>query len=953
MNRDVSSLNESLLDDLVSNGQLPPPSRSDSVCSTCNWRWTLAEDFIETIPTSPGHAGASQRWPLADWMLQINEEDRAAYDAQLSAAILFGFDQITLFARWSTADGDLQTIRDDIHLVRDSTQRLWQIRGNRSTTAPMSRLLQFQSHYLQVWRRIATGASLEDVLTAVVRLIEREYPSIIASIMVLDEQRQRIETGVAPRLPAGYVDDVCGLKVGPEVGSCGSAMYWGRAVISENLQQDTRWRDFLDRPWISGLQSCWSMPIFDRQQRVIGTFGLYRTEPGSPDPSEWDMIRTCAELAAPAIELHRLTQELRQRERLYRLLADNTSDMVVVRGLDGRVKYASPSLLRQAGYSEAEYSAMPLTELVHPDDFSAVLRAWEGAIRGATGTVQWRRRHPQRDYVWQETHFRPMHDHEGKVEAILTQAREIDAERRVQLRLQSMQHQQQLLLESISAVPWTCELTAPNFSYVGKQAEDLLGYSVKEWLTPGFWASRLHPEDKEFAIGFCRRETEAGRDHQFEYRMIHRDGSVIWVLELVSLLLDGSDVVGICGFLINITQQKQLEHERQALQQRLETSQRLESLGLLAGGVAHDFNNLLTPILGFAGLAKQDATPGSSQAEFLAKIELAAHRAAGLCSQLLTHAGRGTGLRERFPLNAMVQEVITLVERSSPTSTWLVQRLSAQPITIEGNASQIHQVVMNLLLNALEAATGTDATVTITTQLVDAPMDSAGLSVQYGRFPASGRAALLEVVDTGPGMSSEVLQRILEPFFTTKDNGRGLGLSTVRGVVQGHAGLVTVESRVHEGTTIRVYLPCSEPEPASPPQRPQSSGVRPVRRILVVDDEMVVRDLIQTIAQSRGIDVTVAADLYTLAAIPNVGPGRWDLALVDLRLTGASGLEVARWLRQRDRHLPLIIMTGLADELTLTSDLQELGAKFMPKPFSAEKISHLLDTVAAPSMPNA
>jgi signal transduction histidine kinase len=256
----------------------------------------------------------------------------------------------------------------------------------------------------------------------------------------------------------------------------------------------------------------------------------------------------------------------------------------------------------------------------------------------------------------------------------------------------------------------------------------------------------------------------------------------------------------------DISRHKQAEAERKAVERKLQESQKLESLGLLAGGIVHDFNNLLGSIMGNAGLALLELEPESPARESVEQIELAAHHAADLIRQLLAYAGKGRQIIQPINLNTLITEMVQLLQPTISPQIDFHYQLAEDLPPIEGDATQLRQVMMNLIVNAADAIGTQPGTIKLSSavQLIDRiEPDTAG----FGTPLAPGQYIVLQVIDSGCGMDGITSAKIFEPFFTTKLSGRGLGLAAVLGIIRDHRGLLKVESEVGIGTTFTIMLP--------------------------------------------------------------------------------------------------------------------------------------------------
>jgi len=267
---------------------------------------------------------------------------------------------------------------------------------------------------------------------------------------------------------------------------------------------------------------------------------------------------------------------------------------------------------------------------------------------------------------------------------------------------------------------------------------------------------------------------------------------------------DDGTLQGAVNVLVDISAQKQAEEARRQFEAQIQHAQKLESLGVLAGGIAHDFNNLLTAMLGYASLAALELPHGSTTHQMLVQIQIAAQRAANLARQMLAYSGRGTLVTEPLQLDQLVRELATLL--GAVISKKATLDLQLEPVVINGDTTQLSQVIMNLITNASEALEGHSGRIRVCTRSADMQADALRSPFLPDPLPA-GRYAVLEVTDTGAGMAPETLARIFDPFFSTRFTGRGLGLAAVLGIVRGHGGAIQVASEPGQGTTMSLLFP--------------------------------------------------------------------------------------------------------------------------------------------------
>jgi len=394
-----------------------------------------------------------------------------------------------------------------------------------------------------------------------------------------------------------------------------------------------------------------------------------------------------------------------------------------------------------------------------------------------------------------------------------------------------------------------------------------------------------------------------------------------------------------------LAHREQAEAERLELERRIQHAQKLESLGVLAGGIAHDFNNLLVGILGNASLALLDLPPESPARESVHQIELTARRASELTHQLLAYSGKGRFVVTRIDLSRLVEEITHLLEVTISKKAVLKFDFASVVLPVEADATQMRQVVMNLITNASDAVGETSGIITIATGMTEA--DERYLSGSWLPEPVPpGTYTYLEVSDTGQGMSPAALARIFEPFYSTKGSGRGLGLAAVLGIVRGHNGALKVYSEPGRGTTIKVLLPCAEPAellPGSPGE------VLPVpadgSTVLLADDEETVRSVGRRVLERAGYRVMTASDGKEAVEIFEARADDIDLVLLDMTMPRLSGAEAYARIRSIRPEVPTLLSSGY-NEQDATSRFAGKGlAGFLQKPWTAQSLVEAVERV--------
>ena len=471
---------------------------------------------------------------------------------------------------------------------------------------------------------------------------------------------------------------------------------------------------------------------------------------------------------------------------------------------------------------------------------------------------------------------------------------------------------------------WTFVNRRGAMGIYGYEPEEMIGRSFTE-----FWAEETNPTDLEVFAAIKAGRPVFGHETVHLHKAGHR---VTLSFNAIPLLDASGAVVGATGSGLDVTERKRAEEERKRLEAQVQYSQKLESLGVLAGGVAHDFNNLLTSIMGYCELALRELPAESSARDLIGESINGVQRAADLTRQMLAYSGKGRFVVEPFDLSALIEETSRLLRLSISKKCVLQLEFAPNLPMIEADAGQIRQVVMNLIINASEAMEERNGSIRLTTG-----------SRRYGRaeldalFPRErlppGEYVQVEIADDGCGMSAETQAKIFDPFFTTKFHGRGLGLAAVLGIVRGHRGAIAVKSEAGAGTTFRVLLPAtrSRAKVVAPPRAEPSwmgSGV-----VLVVDDEPTILSVARRILESLGFSVLTAADGREGVEIFRKHADRIRLVILDMTMPRLDGEEAFREMRAIRADVRAILSSGYSEQIA-TSRFSGKGlAAFIQKPY--------------------
>jgi PAS domain S-box-containing protein len=471
------------------------------------------------------------------------------------------------------------------------------------------------------------------------------------------------------------------------------------------------------------------------------------------------------------------------------------------------------------------------------------------------------------------------------------------------------------------------------------------GRSAHEIINAKAWAAFAAMDENEFRRLW--REVKGGRVHTFDREVRALDGQPKPV-EVSASYLEFHGREAVCMIARDLAPRRAVEQEKERMQQQLQENQRLESLGVLAGGIAHDFNNLLTAILGNSTLARQDLSDVPATGARLVQIERAANQAAGLCRQMLAYAGKGQIAVEPLDLSALVTDTAGLLETTVARRARLELRLQPGLPSVVADASQMRQIVINLVHNAAEAMLSPEGQIVVSTSRVQIDQTLIATSRVRTDLPDSD-GVCLEVRDNGAGMDSATLDRIFEPFFTTKFTGRGLGLAAVLGIVRSHRGLLQVNAEPKRGTIFRIILPAAAKVPAKPVQNKPTASRRRQGRVLVVDDEEVVRSVASQALEAMGFAVETANDGQDALVVLGGQAERFHLLLIDMTMPHLDGASTIREIRRRGINTPVVMMTGFSEDEARQRLAPMSAAQFLPKPFDFETLSKAIE--AATTVP--
>jgi signal transduction histidine kinase/ActR/RegA family two-component response regulator len=468
---------------------------------------------------------------------------------------------------------------------------------------------------------------------------------------------------------------------------------------------------------------------------------------------------------------------------------------------------------------------------------------------------------------------------------------------------------------------------------------------------------RAHPEDGALVRQALERARHDKRDFELEHRLLMPGGSVKHLRLVTRAMEDASGNVEFVGAVMDITERKRAEeaqraHERehQELQRQLQQAAKMEAIGRLAGGIAHDFNNILGAILGYGELAQNAPGAGGAVRRHVDQVMLAGARGKGLVERILAFSRSGLGERVPVHVQSVIEETLEMLAASLASNVHLERQLDAGDTAVVGDATQLHQVTMNLCTNALQAMAGGG----VLTVVLDRVAVSEGRLLSHGTL-SPGAYVRLSVRDSGSGIPPAVLERMFDPFFTTKavGDGTGLGLSLVHGIVTDFAGAIDVTTRAGAGTSFTVWLPAAGETPrllAEPVgELPRGNG----ETVMIVDDQSSLVTLAEETLAALGYDPAgFDSSVQALQAF-RADPQGFDLVLTDETMPDLSGVDMVREMRKVRPELPIVLMSGYSGE-RLTDRAHAAGVnELLRKPLVRRDIAEALGRALRPSADRA
>ncbi|MCP4746815.1 MAG: PAS domain S-box protein [Desulfobacteraceae bacterium] len=671
------------------------------------------------------------------------------------------------------------------------------------------------------------------------------------------------------------------------------------------------------KPWMLGLHQCsyarkWTV----EDKRLFQEIGYRITD---------------------ALDVLLMFRGLKKREKNYRLLIENQTDLIIKLDLEGRFQFISPSYCKMFGKRENDLLGKKALPMIHKNDRAKALKVAKKLSCPPYTACAEQKTLTRQGLKWLSWLYSPVFDEYNKAAAIIAAGTDITRYKQEQQALRENQVRLKLAVQGASLGMWDWDIKTGHLTCNDLFAQ-MIGYQPDELIPhAGAWLDLIHPEDKDkiFKTLYRHFKNETCQ-YSAQLRLKTKSGAWCWVHCQGQVLEwdDDKKPVRMAGTQVDITNKKLNE-------ERLLRAHRIESIGNLAGGIAHDFNNILSSIIGYAELSIDEVEKETALEDNLQEIYTAGKRAKDLVKQILTFARQSAEERQIIQVRAIAKEVLRLIRATTPANIELRQALESNSL-IMANATQMHQLIMNLCTNAVQAMENTGGILSIC--LSDAELDDPLPLSLSGIAP--GDYIRLTVSDTGPGIEPDIIESIFEPYFTTKGigEGTGMGLAMVHGIVESYNGKITVNSKIGAGTVFSIYLPITEDFDGY--QLSETKKVHSgTERILVVDDELPIAKMMRKMLEQLGYAVTTSNDCIKAYELFKSSPDDFDLVITDMTMPGMTGDLLAERFIEIRPDIPIILCTGYHKKIS-SKNASQIGVKALTyKPVQKTKLSEIIRKV--------
>ncbi len=636
---------------------------------------------------------------------------------------------------------------------------------------------------------------------------------------------------------------------------------------------------------------------------------------------------------------------LLEREEKHRKLISNISDVIAILDHEGTIVYKSPNITEQFGWLPDDLIRKHGLVTVHKDDKERIEKELSKILNKESKKVCLEYKYLCKDGSTKPIELTAVNMLDDPiVKGVLVNYKDITERKLSEKKLKQSEKKYRTMIEHSNDMVWTLD-TLGNFTFMNRQTEEVSGLKLKEWLGKSF-APLIMEEDLPMIMDIFKRGIE-GEPVQYELRFRKQNNELLTISVNTAPLKKDGEIIGLVSFGRDITEQKRFEKERANLAKQLQQAQKMEAIGTLAGGIAHDFNNILSGIFGFSQLAEMHIDNPERAKSDIRNIVKGAYRASELIQQILTFSRKTEYEKQYLDLSVIVKEVLKLIRSTIPATIEIKEKVISKA-SIYADPIQMHQVIMNLCTNAYHAMSdsGGELIVRLSEKYMLHPTNGSMLNVNQKYLE-------LEVSDTGYGIDENTMEKIFDPYFTTKnvEKGTGLGLALVRAIVEEHGGTIKVNSTVSKGSTFLIYLPIAEKkenankENANKENSFKEKSPNGTESILFVDDEKGIRSFVQDFLGNFDYTVTVSENGLKAYEKFKQAPQNFDIVITDMAMPKMSGEEFALKIMEIRKDIPIILCTGYTEKLN-KERAEEMGiTRFIDKPIAGKELCFLIREV--------
>ena len=643
-----------------------------------------------------------------------------------------------------------------------------------------------------------------------------------------------------------------------------------------------------------------------------------------------------------------IAAELQKSEDNIRRIVDLIPHQICVRDSEGYIKLANTTVSKEFGTSVEKLTGSYFAD-VHPSQSEAekALENDKDVFRQQNSRIDIEdvSKNKSGEKRWFSISKVPFTKKEDNEQFILCIKQDITKQKRAELMVRNSEERLQLALEGADLGLWDWNLMTGDAHY-SDRFYTMLGYDVGEVATDSsLWRKLVHPDDlKRAKSEFVDCLSRSGSNWSIEYRLRKKYGGYRWITchgKVVECDKNGKPVRA-AGTHLDITESVEAAKEKVRLEAQLAQARKMEAIGTLAGGIAHDFNNILTAIMGFSELVRNDLEEGTRAKENMSKVLSAGNRAKDLVKNILAFSRKSNEHRSPIELQKLLRDVIALMRASLPSTVDIRLTVDEKCGQIRADHNQIHQILMNLCTNSAQAMNETGG-------VLELSVESKELSITDVKSePEVGPGPFLHVTiaDNGPGIDSSIIDKIFDPYFTTKEVGKGsgMGLAIVKGIVRSHEGFVRVESEAGKGTLFHLYFP-EIFETASEQDKIEGALEYGNETLLVIDDEQMIVDVNKMLFTQLGYKVVATTDAMEGLKLFTSGGNDFDLVITDQTMPKLTGEELAGKMLALQPDIPIILCTGYSERMSEVR-CQEMGiAKLVSKPVDTVYLSQLVRQV--------